>query len=108
MGSDKGGISALRLSKFIGVTWGRAYRMLTKLRTAMGQRNSIYRLSKVVELEDALISSKKAGKRGRGAEGKVSVLIACENIDDRAGFIAMEAVESVNKKAIKSFAKHRI
>jgi hypothetical protein len=38
----------------------------------------------------------------------VSVLIACENTDDRAGFIAIEAVESVSKKAIESFAKRRI
>jgi transposase-like protein len=108
MGSDKGGISALRLSKLIGVTWRSAYRVLTKLRTAMGHRDSIYRLSEVIELDDALIGGKKSGKRGRGAEGKVSVLIACENIDDRPGFIAMEAVESVSKKAIESFAKRRI
>jgi transposase-like protein len=52
-GSDKGGISALRLSKFIGVTWRSAFRMLTKLRTVMGHRDSIYRLSEVIELDDA-------------------------------------------------------
>jgi hypothetical protein len=63
----------------------------------MGHRDSIYRLSEVIELDDVLIGGKKAGKRGRGAEGKVSVLIGCQNIDDRAGFIAMEAVESVSK-----------
>ena len=38
----------------------------------------------------------RPGKRGRGAEGKLSVLIACENNDGKPGFIAMEAVESVN------------
>ena len=34
--SDKGGISALRLSKLIGVSWRSAYRVLRVLRTAMG------------------------------------------------------------------------
>lgn len=106
--SDKGGISALRLSKLIGVTWRTAYRMLKNLRTAMGHRDSIYRLSEVIELDDALVGGKKAGKRGRGAEGKTSVLIACENIDDKPGFIAMEAVESVNKKTIEDFTRRRI
>jgi len=49
VGTDKGGISALRLSKLIGVTWRSAYRILRKLRTAMGNRDSIYRLSEIVE-----------------------------------------------------------
>ena len=108
MGTDKGGISALRLSKLIGVTWRSAYRILSKLRTAMGNRDSIYRLSEIIELDDALVGGKRSGKRGRGAEGKVSVLIACENKNGRPGFVAMEAVTSVSKKSIGDFAKRRI
>jgi transposase-like protein len=108
VGTDKGGISALRLSKLIGVTWRSAYRMLKKLRIAMGHRDSIYRLSDIVELDDALVGGKKPGKRGRGAEGKVSVLIACENRDNKPGFLAMEAVESVNKANILGFTRRRI
>lgn len=106
--SDKGGISALRLSKLIGVNWRSAYSMLNKLRTSMGHRDSIYRLSDIIELDDALVGGKKPGKRGRGAEGKVSVLIACENRDKMPGFIAMEVVDSVSKKTIAEFAKRRI
>lgn len=108
VGTDKGGISALRLSKLIGVTWKSAYLMLEKLRKAMGNRDSIYRLSDIVELDDALVGGKKPGKRGRGAAGKVSVLIACENRARKPGFIAMEVVESMNKKTVLEFAKHRI
>ncbi len=59
----------------------------------MGHRDSIYRLSEVIELDDALIGGKKAGKRGRGAEGKVSVLIACESVDGRPSFIAMRVIK---------------
>ena len=75
--TDKGGISALRLSKLIGVTWRSAYRMLRILRKAMGDRDSIYRLTEIVEFDDALVGGKKRGKRGRGTQGKVSVLVAC-------------------------------
>lgn len=41
---DKGGLSALRLSKQIGVSWITAHRMLRKMRHAMADRDSIYRL----------------------------------------------------------------
>ena len=108
IGTDKGGISALRLSKLIGVTWRTAYRMLRKLRTAMGHQDSLYRLSNIIELDDALVGGKKPGKRGRGAEGKVSVLVACENRDERPGFLAMKAVHSVNKATVLEFAQERI
>jgi hypothetical protein len=53
--------------------------MLTKVRAAMGHRDSLYRLSGPIELDDAFIGGKHKGKRGRGAEGKTPVIIACEN-----------------------------
>ena len=42
--SDKGSVSALRLSKLIGVSWRTANKMLRKLRTAMGHQDSLYHL----------------------------------------------------------------
>ncbi len=106
--SDKGGIPALRLSKLIGVSWRCAYRVLRVLRTAMGDRDTLYRLTDIIEFDDALIGGKKPGKRGRGAEGKVSILVACENRNGRPGFLAMEAVNSVNMTNIHDFAARRI
>lgn len=43
--ADKGGLSALRLSKIIGVQWRTAYNMLRTLRAAMAERDSLYRLT---------------------------------------------------------------
>lgn len=40
--TDKGGISALRLSKHIGVSWITAHRMLRKTRMVTAYRDSIY------------------------------------------------------------------
>jgi len=79
VGSDKGSISALRLSKLIKVNWRTARLILKKLRTAMDHRDSLYQLSGTIELDDALIGGKKKGKIGRGAAGKTNVLIACES-----------------------------
>ena len=87
--SDKGGISALRLSKQIGVSWPTASHMLRKIRTAMGHRDSVYRLTELIEVDDALVGGRRSGgKRGRGAEGKTPVLVAVENRGERAGFVA--------------------
>jgi transposase-like protein len=107
LGSDKGSISALRLSKLIEVNWRTARLILSKLRTAMGHRDSLYRLSGVIEIDDALVGGKGKGKRGRGAEGKTPVLVAVESKGERAGFIAMQAVNSVcHDNVEKCVAKH--
>jgi transposase-like protein len=66
----------------------------------MGHRDSLYRLSGTIELDDAFIGGKHKGKRGRGAQGKTPVLIACENRQKKAGFIAMKAVNAVNFKKV--------
>ena len=69
LGSDKGSISALRLSKLIEVNWRTARIILKKLRAAMGHRDSLYQLSGTIELDDALIGGRQKSKRGRGAAG---------------------------------------
>jgi hypothetical protein len=81
---------------------------LKKLRNSIRHRDSIYGLTDIIELDDAFVGGKKAGKRGRGVEGKVSVLIACKNREDNAGFIAVEVIVYVSKKNIEGFAKRRI
>ena len=69
----------LRLSKLIEVNWKTALSILSKVRSAMGHRDSLYRLEGTIELDDAFIGGKQKGKRGRGVEGKTPVIIACEN-----------------------------
>jgi len=107
--ADKGGISALRLSKHIGVSWPTARNMLKKIRTAMAHRDSIYRLfNELIELDDTYVGGKKPGKRGRGATGKKPILVAVENRGKTAGFVAMKAVETVSGKTIKDFLEHHL
>lgn len=106
MSADKGGISATRLSKHIGVSWPTARKMLKKLRTAMAHRDSLYRLiEELVEMDDTYIGGKKSGKRGRGAEGKKSVLVAVERRGNKSGFVAMTDVDSISGQTVKDFLK---
>ncbi len=105
--SDKGGISALRTSKHLGVSWITARNMLRKIRKAMAHRDSIYRLGNIIEFDDTYVGGKRAGKRGRGAEGKTPVLVAVETREKGAGFVAMQAVNTVSNETVRKFlSKH--
>jgi len=106
--SDKGGISALRLAKHIDVSWPTARKMLKKIRTAMTDRDSKYRLKQLIEFDDAYIGGKRTGKRGRGAAGKQAILVAVETRDGKAGYMAVEAVATISKKTVRDFLQDHL
>jgi transposase-like protein len=106
--TDKGGISALRLAKHIGVSWPTARKMLRKIRIAMADRDSIYRLKNFIEFDDAYIGGKRPGKRGRGAAGKKPILVAVETKGKKAGFMAVEAVDVISKETVREFLQHNM
>ncbi len=74
----------------------------------MGHRDSLYRLSGTIELDDAFVGGKHKRKRGRGAQGNPPVIIASGNRHKKAGFIAMKAVHAVNFKTVDDFVKHHL
>jgi transposase-like protein len=106
--TDKGGISALRLSKHIGVSWQTAREMLKKIRMAMADRDSVYKLQNFIELDDAYVGGKRTGKRGRGAAGKRPILVAVETRGEKAGFMAVEAVDVVSKNTVREFLQRHL
>jgi transposase-like protein len=78
-----------------------------KIRQAMAHRDSIYRLSNLIELDDTVVGGKRSGKRGRGADGKRPALVAVETREKGAGFLAMQAVDSVCTDTVSNFlARH--
>lgn len=76
---QKQGVSALGLQKALGLgSYETAWTWLHKLRTAM-VRPGRDRLSGTVEVDETFVGGPKPGKRGRGASGKVLVLVAVED-----------------------------
>ena len=75
---------------------------------AMGHQDSLYRLHGIIELDDALIGGKHAGKRGRGAAGKTPVIVACEHNHGKPGFVALQSVARVNHDATRQFAREHL
>lgn len=79
---SKGGISSLELARRLGVTQNTAWKISHKLMQVMHEREAQKRLTGRVEMDDAYIGGKRAGKRGRGSAGKVPFVAAVETGDD--------------------------
>lgn len=91
---DKRGISAVQLASQIGTSYKTARYMLKRIRTAMGQQDSVHQLSGIIEFDDAYFGSPTVGKnkkRGRGTK-------------KTRGFVAL----SLNERGNPRFLKMRV
>ena len=74
----KSGVNAVNLQELLGLgSYHTAWSWLQKLRRCTVRKDR-EKLSGHVEVDEFFIGGKKAGKRGRGAEGKTIVLVAIE------------------------------
>jgi len=95
--SQKNGTSALGLKRILGLgSYQTAWTWLHKLRRAM-VRPGRDQLSGTVQVDETFIGGAKPGKRGRGAEGKVLVLIIAQENGSKTGRIRLKKI--INAKA---------
>jgi transposase-like protein len=100
--NQKNGVSALGLQKALGLgSYHTAWEWLHKLRRAM-VRPGRDRLSGLVEMDETFVGGERAGKRGRGAEGKTLVLIAAEDVGNGIGRIRLSPIIDASGEAIKN------
>lgn len=106
---DKRGISATMLSQEISVTYKTAWLMLHKIRKAMGDRDSGYKLAGIVELDDAFFGAPtEGGKRGRGTD-KSKVLVGLSlNKQGHPLFVKMKVIPDVKGVTLVEFANDHI
>ena len=99
--SQKHGVSALGLQQVLGLgSYQTAWVWLHKLRRAM-VRPGRDKLSGTVEVDETLVGGRQAGKRGRGAERKVLVLVAVEWKDKQMGRIRLKHISSASGKMLE-------
>lgn len=107
--TDPRGLSALQLTKIIGVSYKTAWLMLHKIRNAMNHRDASYMLAGIVQVDDAFFKGgvdKGGDKRGRGTS-KVPVVVMAATENDCPTYARMEVIENVDEKTIKAtLAKH--
>lgn len=108
VGTDRRGCSAKRLETLIDVHYATAWLMIHKIRNAMKNRDSFYKLSNFIEMDDSYFGGSTSGKRGRGAANKSTVVVAVESRGQSAGYAAMEVVESMHTTHINDFAMRAI
>lgn len=102
--TDKRGISAKALSKQLGIAYASAWNLLRRIRAAMGQRDSDYKLFGLVSVDETYLGGPKAGgKRGRGTgRAKMAVALSLGN-KKRPRFLRLQIVPDVKKVTLKAF-----
>ena len=101
--TDKRGLSALAFSKRLGLSYWKAWTMLQKIRRAMRDRDSIYQLSGVVEVDDAFFGGSRQGgdKRGRGSS-KTVVIVEASTHNEAVSFAKMTVVDNLDGATIEA------
>jgi transposase-like protein len=79
-----------------------------KIRKAMAERDAYYTLAGIVEMDDTSFGAPKSGKRGRGAAGKATVVVAVETHKDKPGFASIQKVEHLTGDEISHVLTDRL
>jgi len=104
MTSSKNGVSAKTLHRLLGFgSYQTVWAMLHRYRNAM-VRPGRDRLCGDVEVDETMIGGVKPGKRGRGAEGKVLVAVAVEQIQPKGfGRCRLKVIPDAQSTTLRSF-----
>lgn len=108
MAMDKVGVSVAEMQRLLDIKQYRtAWLMAHKVRKAMADRDSGYRLAGLVEMDESFFGP-KGTKRGRGSERKSIVLCAVSLYRDRwgqehPGFAHMQVVDNASAGSIEGF-----
>ncbi len=107
---DKGGCSASRMAKELGVRYTTAWLMLQKMRICMGDRDKSLTLAGTVELDEALIGSrqKRRGKVLTATDGRVQVLVIIEAESNGPGGVLMKALKGDKEQSWSHLLSERI
>ena len=109
MSRQKSGVSMLSLQRMLGIgSYKTVWTMGHKIRKAMADRDQLYQLGGLVEMDEAFVGPKKPGPPGRGAKGKATVIIAVESGDKHAGFAVMRHVPNADGEQILGIVQEKM
>src|ERR1039458_1041822 len=117
MSHDKKGISAMQLSKEIGVSYPTAWLIEHKIRKAMEDRDRHYTLRGLVEVDEGYVGGEEHGepRKGRGARNKAVVAVAVEHSaagqpgrTPVPGFAALSVLPNAGSSSLDGFLKAKV
>lgn len=106
---DKRGHSALQLSKELGIPYARAWYILQKIKMVMAWRDSQYRLSGIVELDEAYFGTpdRDGGKGRRTRKAKTFVAVSVTE-EGKPRFAKMKLAYRLDGRYVLKFASQEI
>jgi ribosomal protein L37AE/L43A len=107
----KNGISALEMSRQLGVCYNSAWLMKHKLMQAMLEREQGRSLEGVMQMDDAYRGGRRRGhKRGRGTRGKTPFVaaVATDPASGRPLTMRMDRVKGFRSRAIGRWARRHL
>lgn len=106
---DKRGVSAVFVSRELEVSYPTAWLMLHKIRKAMTDRNELYKLSGLVEIDDFYIGAPtENGKRGRGTDKNQVLVALSKNVQGHPLYVKMEVIDDMKKETVEAFVNEHI
>lgn len=107
--NDKRGVAATTLARNLDVSYPTAWLMLKKIRKAMAERNSLYRLGGIVQVDDFYLGgvSHGDGKRGRGTDQN-TVIIGVSLKQGAPVHCFMEQVSDMSRSTVLNVLSNRL
>ena len=105
--STRHGVSGMELHRQLGVTRKTGYRMGMQIRQLMNNadfQGMLGGINSQIEIDEAYIGGRRAGKRGRGAAGKTVVMA----MKERDGYIRAQSIETANLKNLRAVFRENI
>jgi hypothetical protein len=108
MAMDKVGVSISEMQRILEIKdYKTAWLMAHKVRKAMSDRDAMYSLAGLIEMDESFFGP-KGSTRGRGSERKSTVLCAISlyrdrNGEERPGFAHMQVVDNAAADTIEDF-----
>lgn len=100
----KNNVSALELTRQLGVSYRTAWLIKHKLLQGMHLAEADRKLTGRVEVDDAYLGGERSGgKRGRGSENKIPFIVAVQTTEEGRPHLACLAARPFTHDAVKTF-----
>ncbi len=98
---DKRGKSALSISKELKIHYPKAWAMTQKIREAMAQKDTHYKLAGLVEMDETYFGSPKGGdKRGRGTQKPKAFVEISLTREGKPKYAKIQVVNQLNSVSV--------
>lgn len=105
----KNSVSALQLSRELGVSYNTAWKLKHKIMQVMLEREQNTVLGGRIEIDDAYLGGEKSGKRGRGSENKVPFIAVVQTSPEgHPQYLQLRRVRAFRLKEIERYAQRSV